>query len=355
MDQDKINDTTWKELVVYYHPACREHDPRGHIENPERLLKAMEILNSAGVWSMADLRGQSPASENDISSVHTTEYLLRVKNMCARGAGMLGDGTPACQRSYEAALLAAGGALAAVDSVLTGAYKRALALVRPPGHHALPDGAMGFCIFNNIALAARRAQVKYNLKRIMILDWDAHHGNGVQRIFYSDPGVLYCSMHRDFSYPATGWAERVGEGGGRGYNVNVPLPLRSGDADYRVAWKEIVVPLAGAYRPELVLVCAGFDAHAGDPIGGMNLTDRGFQWLFQKTLEVAEKYTGGRAVAVLEGGYNPAVLGRNLVHVIRNWSGKTREQVELPGMPKGETLQAVAKVKKAHAKYWESV
>ncbi|MBF7083826.1 histone deacetylase [Desulfallas sp. Bu1-1] len=344
--------TSSKDIVVYYHPGCLEHNTRGHVENPGRLAQTIDVLNSFGAWKVADLRGHAPASEDDIDTVHNPHYRLRVRDLCGRGVGMLGNSTPACRQSYKAALLAAGGALAAVDSVVTGAYRRALALVRPPGHHALPDMAMGFCIFNNPALAARRAQLRYGVKKILLLDLDAHHGNGVERIFYSDPGVLYCSLHRDFSYPVTGWVEKTGEGRGRGYNVNIPLPLRSGDADYRAAWDEIIAPLAAAYRPELVLVCAGFDAHAGDPVGGMNLTDRGYEWLFREVLAIAEKYAGGKIAATLEGGYNPEVLGRNVLAMIRQWSGNAGSEIKITGKPKKETSQVLEEVKKVQGETW---
>lgn len=309
-----------KEMVVYYHPWCLEHDTRGHVENPGRLARTMDALDSSGVWRVADLRGHSPASEEDIDTVHHPHYRRRVKDLCGRGVGMLGNGTPACRRSYEAALLAAGGALAAVDAVLAG--------------------------------AARRARTKYGVSKILVLDWDAHHGNGVERIFYDNPGVLYCSLHRDFSYPVTGWVEKTGEGMGRGYNVNIPLPLRSGDADYQAAWNGIIAPLAAAYRPELVLVCAGFDAHAGDPIGGMNLTDRGYLWLFHQALAIAEKYAGGKMAATLEGGYNPGVLARNVVTMVKIWSGIGREAISIEGEPKKETLRVLGEVRKVHGETW---
>lgn len=342
-----------KQLVVFYHPGCMEHDVRGHVEGTDRLSGVVDLLRSSGVMEMADLRGQCPASEQDIETVHRHHYRLQVRELCRQGVGMLGNSAPVCRRSYEAALLAAGGALAAVDAVMTGTYRRALALVRPPGHHALPDMAMGFCIFNNPALAARRAQLRYGVERILLLDWDAHHGNGVERTFYEDPGVLYISLHRDLSYPATGRVEKAGAGPGTGYNVNIPLPLRSGDADYKLAWEEVVAPLAAAYRPELVLVCAGFDAHAGDPLGGMNLTDRGFEWLYHATLDIVERYAGGRLAATLEGGYNPAVLGRCLVNLVWAWSGGGPERVSITGYPKPATRQALREVQQLHRAAWD--
>jgi len=341
-----------KDLVVLYHPGCLIHDISGHVESAERLTETMDLLNSSGAWSMAELRGQCPAGEADIETVHDPVYRKKVEDLCRRGVGMIGNSTPVCRRSYEAALVAAGGALAAVDAVMTGSYRRALALVRPPGHHAMADMAMGFCIFNNPALAARRAQLKYGVERILVVDWDAHHGNGVERIFYRDPGVLYFSMHRDYSYPVTGWVEKAGEDAGRGYNVNVPLPLKSGDADYRAAWEQVLVPLAGEYRPELVVVCAGFDAHARDPIGGMNLTDNGFSWLFRAAIDIAETYAGGRVLATLEGGYNPAVLARNVLELINVWSGGDSGRVEIEGNPKPKTLQVLEEAVQLHGKSW---
>lgn len=341
-----------KAMVVYYHPGCRQHDIDGHLEGTGRLDEALAALQAGGAWSMADLGGQCPASEQDIERVHTPAYRRRVRDLCRQGVGMLGNSTPACRRSYEAALLAAGGALAAVDAVLTGAYLRSLALVRPPGHHALPDMAMGFCIFNNPALAVKRAQDVYGVERVLVLDWDAHHGNGVERVFYADPGVLYISIHRDFAYPATGRVEKAGEGPGLGYNVNIPLPLRSGDEDYLLAWDQVVAPLADAYRPQLVVVCAGFDAHAADPIGGMNLTDRGFNRLHQAVLELATTHAGGRIVATLEGGYSPEVLGRNLLSLVRCWCGYPDRVRETGDQPGRHTWSALEEVKRVHRATW---
>jgi len=195
--------------------------------------------------------------------------------------------------------------------------------------------------------------VKYGVQRILVVDWDAHHGNGMERIFYRDPGVLYFSLHRDFAYPATGWVERTGEGAGRGYNVNVPLPIRSGDADYRTAWETVLVPLADAFRPELVVVCAGYDAHAGDHIGGMNVTDAGFAWLHRSVMEIAGLHAGGRIIVTLEGGYNPDVLARNVLGLLNVWTGRETEKATIAGKPKAATRKVLERVRQVHGDKWK--
>ena len=341
-----------KNLVIFYNPACLEHNISGHAESPERVTRAMEMLDTAGAWSVADLQEHPPAPESAIGSVHDRTYRHKVKELCRQGINRIGNSTPVCRKSYHAALVSAGGALAATGAVMSGRYRRALAMIRPPGHHAKKDLAMGFCIFNNAALAATHARSQYGLDRILVIDWDAHHGNGVEHIFYKDPGVLYFSVHRDYAYPVTGWAEKVGEGPGKGYNINVPLPLKSGDADYREVWNRILVPVAAAFKPQLVVVCAGFDAHTGDPLGGMNVTDNGFSWLFREVAGISEKYCGGKIVATLEGGYKPGILGRNLVELVNVWSGRKKGEEIIKGRPAQKTLQVVDNVIRAHSAYW---
>jgi acetoin utilization deacetylase AcuC-like enzyme len=210
---------------------------------------------------------------------------------------------PISAESYEAALVAAGGVLSAIDAVVEKKAANAFCAVRPPGHHSLKDKAMGFCIFNNVAVGAKYIQKKHNLSDILIVDWDVHHGNGTQATFYDDPSVLYFSTHQYPFYPGTGSEAEKGDGKGLNYNINVPLPIGSGDADYVKAFKEKLEPAALAFSPDFVLISAGFDAHKDDLLGGMKVTADGFAQLTQIVKEISEKCCEGRLVSVLEGGY----------------------------------------------------
>jgi len=211
--------------------------------------------------------------------------------------------TPVSRESYEAAVAAVGGVIAAVDGVMEGKVRNAFCAVRPPGHHAMKDRAMGFCLFNNVAVAARYAMKKHNLKKVLIVDWDVHHGNGTQAAFYDDPSVLYFSVHQHPFYPGTGTADEKGEGKAIGTKINVPLPAGSGDAEYRDALEKTLRPAAVAFRPELVLISAGFDAYEHDLLGRMKVTPQGFTELSRIVKAIAEGCCRGRIVSVLEGGY----------------------------------------------------
>ncbi|MGH7378420.1 MAG: histone deacetylase family protein, partial [Candidatus Methylomirabilales bacterium] len=214
--------------------------------------------------------------------------------------------------SYDVALRAAGGAVAAAAAVAEGRAGSAFALVRPPGHHALPDRGMGFCLFNNAAVAAAAARDRFGMRRILLLDWDVHHGNGTQAIFWRDPTVLYLSMHQENWYPYTGAWDEVGEGEGEGFTLNIPLPPETGDEGYRLLFEEVVVPLAGAFAPDLLLISAGYDAHFADPLSGMLVSAGGFRTMTELAVEAAGR-GGGRLAAVLEGGYDLPGLSTSVV------------------------------------------
>ena len=212
--------------------------------------------------------------------------------------------TPISEDSYDAALAAAGGVLAAVDAVMEGRIRNAFCAVRPPGHHSLPNQAMGFCLFNNVAIAARYLQKKHGVAKVLIVDWDVHHGNGTQEVFYDDPTVLYFSVHRYPFYPMTGSKAERGAGDGLGFIINVPLPAGTGDAEYRKAFREILMPKAMDFDPDFVLVSAGFDAHEDDPLGGMEVSSEGFAEMSRLVKQIADRCCEGRLVSVLEGGYD---------------------------------------------------
>lgn len=290
-------------MALYDDPIFREHDSGpGHPERPERLDAVREGLRKHGLEGRLSVLTPRAARQEELLRVHTEAHLSRIA--ATEGKTVCFDlDTQAGPRSYAAALLAAGAVVDAVDRVLAGQIDRAFCLVRPPGHHAEADRAMGFCLFNNVALGAAHA-LAGGLDRVMIIDFDVHHGNGTQAIFYPDPRVLYVSSHAFPFYPGTGALGEVGEGAGRGFTVNLPLPQGMGDPEYARVYREIVAPLGEAFAPELVLVSAGFDAYDGDPLAGMHLTERGYAELTAACLEVAAGSAKGRAVFVLEGGYD---------------------------------------------------
>ena len=277
----------------------------GHPEAPERLTVIVNRLKDKGLYGQLSELKSSPAPVEWITTVHNREYVERVRQSCQKGAKYLDSmDVPISEQSYEAAVAAVGGVLSAVDAVIDGEIENAFCAVRPPGHHAMEDTAMGFCIFNNIAIAARYIQNKYLLERVLIVDWDVHHGNGTQAAFYDDPNVLYFSVHQYPFYPMTGDESERGLGKGLNYNINVPMPAGCGDSEYKEAFEEILKPTALAFEPEFVLISAGFDAQEMDLLGGMGVTAEGFAELTRIVKGLAERCCEGRIVSILEGGYN---------------------------------------------------
>ncbi len=287
-------------------PAYRRHDTGPyHPEQPARLDAIEQRLRERGLTAHLLAVTPSPAALEWVSTIHSPQYIERVRRSCAAGMPCIDSAdVSVCPESYAVALLAAGGVLAAIDAVATAQARNAFCAVRPPGHHALRDRAMGFCLFNNIAIAARYAQGKHKLGKVLIVDWDVHHGNGTQAAFYDDPTVMYVSVHRDPFYPGSGKAAEKGAGAGLSYTLNVPLPVGSGDAEYRQAFIESLVPAALAFTPDLILVSAGFDAHQADPLGGMRVTAAGYRTVTQMVKDLAARCCAGRLVTVLEGGYD---------------------------------------------------
>jgi acetoin utilization deacetylase AcuC-like enzyme len=304
------------------HPRCVEHDLPGHPEHAGRLRAIWRRLDEAGLNArMTNLQAE-PATDEMILSVHTPEYLELLRQVESKyfdRTVRLDADTYFTPTSREISYLAAGGTVQAVDAILKGTANNSLVVVRPPGHHAMPEHAMGFCIFGNIAIAARYSQRHYNIKRVMIVDYDVHHGNGTEAMFYDDPSVLFISYHqygRGF-YPATGAIEDTGTGAGEGYNVNIALPSGHGDTTYAATFAEIIAPLAARFQPELILVSAGFDAHWTDPIAGMRLSVTGFDHLNRELMGLANTYCGGKIAFVVEGGYNVDALGYGVAAAAR--------------------------------------
>ena len=278
--------------------------PKGHPERPERISAIVERLKQSGL--LADLTpiAPAPAAVEWIAAVHSPQYIERVKKACAAGAAYVDSrDAPVSPQSYNVALMAAGGVLAAVDAVMAEKVRNAFCAVRPPGHHACRDRSMGFCLFNNVAIAARYVQRKHKLARVLIVDWDVHHGNGTQAAFYDDPTVMYFSVHQHPFYPHTGTAAETGTGKALGHTINVPLPAGSGDREYQKAFQEKLLPAAMAFHPDFVLISAGFDAHEHDLLGGMKVTARQYAAQTRIVKQIAAECCRGRLVSVLEGGY----------------------------------------------------
>jgi len=311
---------------VVYSPRYLDHNPGyDHPDTPSRLQVIMEELNRNDVFESEKciLVKPKPATIETVERVHEHDYVQLVQRICASGGGVLDLGdTVVSRESFEVALLAVGGALEAIDLVATGKCDNAFALVRPPGHHAGAYYASGFCLFNNIAIAATHLLRDKGLNRILILDLDAHHGNGTQEIFYDTDRVLYVSLHQDpRGFPGTGFADEIGEGKGLGYTVNVPFPYRIDDQIYLKAFDEIVVPVTRQYKPQFILASAGFDGHYTDPIGGLALSTNCYTRVFSKTLDLAAQLCHGRLVAILEGGYSLSFLGKITTAVISKMAG----------------------------------
>jgi acetoin utilization deacetylase AcuC-like enzyme len=302
-----------------YDPIYLKHDTgAGHPERPERLTAVVERLEQKGLLQRLVRLKPAPASLEWITTVHSPEYVERVRKSCQAGARYVDTpDAPTSRDSYEVALYAVGGVQAAVDAVMDGKVRNAFCAVRPPGHHALKDKSMGFCLFNNIAIAAKYLQKKHHLAKILIVDWDVHHGNGTQAMFYDDPTVFYFSTHQSPFYPGTGGAEERGVGKGLGFTRNIPLAAGCGDADYKKAFLEELKPAAAAFRPDFILVSAGFDSAKGDLLGRMNLTPEGFAELTRIVKGIADQYCQGRLVTVLEGGYNLQSLAASVEAHVR--------------------------------------
>ncbi len=307
---ESSRETAAPKVGLVYHPTYLEHETApGHPERPARLTAIIKGLEESGLYAELVKIDPRPAPEEWVGTVHTAEYMKRAKASCARGLDYLDTPDVSISaKSYDVALLAAGAGLAALDAVVGGKVSAVFCAVRPPGHHAMPDEALGFCIFNNIAIAARYAQKEHGLKRVLLVDFDVHHGNSTEAVFYADGSVLHFGIHRYPFYPGTGGAGNEGQGAGLGCNINVPLPAGADIHAYREAFANRLKPAALEFKPDIVLISAGFDAHRDDPLGGMMLTSNDYGELTGMIREIAEECCAGRLVSFLEGGYDLDVL-----------------------------------------------
>jgi len=331
-----------------------------HIEVPRRLETIYRMLDDNGLQSRLIPVAPRFASLEEIETVHSPEYIEKILDTAGEPLRYLDPDTVTSELSCEAAFLAAGGVLEAVKGVMTGGLDTAFAFVRPPGHHAEKTRQLGFCIFNNVALAAAYARKQFGLSRILIVDWDVHHPNGTQHIFESTPEVLLFSTHRFPFFPGTGDMNETGFGDGTGFTINVPLPPQRDDGDFCLMYEKLLAPVALEYRPQLMLVSAGFDTHYDDPIGGMRVTEQGYRHLTRMLLGLADKTCGGKAVFVLEGGYDLGALRRSTKAVLEIMAaGDQRDPgQEGEGWRTQETSPVpdiIEEVKKLHEPLWKSL
>jgi acetoin utilization deacetylase AcuC-like enzyme len=302
--------------LLYRHPAFQEHRTGAHPEHPRRCQAIDEHLTAAGLPNRCFEPNWSPATAAQLGRLHDPAYVAEIERYAAAGGGRLEADTVLSERSYEVACLAAGAVGDATRRVLAGEARTALCLVRPPGHHARPRDAMGFCLFNNVALGAQAAIAEHGLARVLVIDWDVHHGNGTQELFWEDGRVGFLSIHRWPFYPGTGAADETGSGRGLGWIANVPVAYGTSQPAYHAQFERALEALAAKVEPQLVFLSAGFDAHREDPIGSLGLETEDFGRLTQSVIQVANQYAEGKVVSVLEGGYHPQRLAESVgVHL----------------------------------------
>jgi acetoin utilization deacetylase AcuC-like enzyme len=340
-------------VAIITSPEYLKHDFPDHPENAGRLRAIEAALDSPALGLREFLVHLAPkrATEEQIAAAHSPAYVDALRRAMAEAPAYVESApTYIVPDSYEVACLAAGGAIRAVDAVLAGEAESAFALIRPPGHHARPHQPMGFCLFNNIAIAARHALTRPGIERVLIVDFDVHHGNGTQDMFYSDPAVLFISSHQSPLYPYTGAAEETGDGPGLGFNLNLPLPAKAGDQAFERMAAEIIEPAADRFQPNLVLVSAGFDAHWLDPLAGLQLSLRGYEKLTRSLAAIAARHCASRLVLCLEGGYHPPALSGGITTVLRTLMGESNipDSLGPPPRPEPDIQPHIVRFKNIH-------
>ncbi|MDQ7782240.1 MAG: histone deacetylase [Desulfomonilaceae bacterium] len=342
-------------------PVYLQHDMGSfHPESPERLRVIYEMIDQSPLKLNLTEIPVRQATIDELSDNHDRRYVERIAATEGRLSTFLDPDTSTCAYSWEAASKAVGGIFNLLDAMMDGRIRNGFALVRPPGHHAEHHRAMGFCLFNNVALAARYAINGQGMERVAVVDWDLHHGNGTQNSFYTDPKVLFLSTHQFPHYPGTGRIAEVGNGPGEGFTVNVPLGLGAGDAEYVTVFHSVVAPLLEAYKPELILVSAGFDAHRNDPLGGMRLTEAGYEQMVRILMHLAKDLCSGRLVLTLEGGYDLAALRDSVELILSSLGSYDPDNESVPLEPSLDDLSGSFKsrlsdVLSTQRKYWPNL
>lgn len=327
-----------------------KHNPgRFHPERPERLQALLDLASQLDTKKFRILPPKA-ATRGDVESCHESGYVDLVESTSKENQYALDGDTITCRDSFGVGLLAVGGFLRLLDSIAGGESANGLALVRPPGHHALRKRAMGFCLFNTVAIGARHLKSRHGAERVLIMDWDVHHGNGTQEAFYDDPSVLYISTHQHPYYPGTGAVEETGVSRGEGYTVNIPLPAGCGDGEYVQVFKDIVVPAAVRFAPEWILVSAGFDPHRRDPLGGMGVTEEGFAVMARLLLQLADRCAGGKIAFLLEGGYDLSALKNSVAAVLGEMPGSGKKDAAVK-QASDRIQPLIQRILQTHEKY----
>jgi acetoin utilization deacetylase AcuC-like enzyme len=368
-DERYLRHDTGAQATVRMRGGSFEPSPEGHPSSTNITKRIKEFLDGSGLTAMMQPVAVRAASDDELAVYHTRAYIDGVRSHVQGGPmqgvwGEIESDTPLSAGSFEAAICAAGGAMNGVQAIMQGEVRNAYALLRPPGHHAVSNRAMGFCIFNNAVVAAHYARRAFGLERIMIVDWDVHHGNGIQDAFYADSEVLFVSLHQHNWYPKlSGELEQVGSGAGAGYTVNIPLPAGTGDRGYRAAFEQLVIPIGLQYRPQLIIISAGQDANWLDPLAQQMVTMPGFRDLSQLMLDLAEEVCDGRLLLLQEGGYSLAYVPYCTVAVVEPLLGIDLGLVDLyEGSSEvercktiftQETRNALAAAKKWHSNWWK--
>jgi acetoin utilization deacetylase AcuC-like enzyme len=347
-----------KRTGIVLDPRYADHCPGpDHPDCPERQTVLQDMLNEADMQGHFVRIMPRSAKKEELLQVHSPKYIQKLESTQGKAFTYLGPDTQASQFSYDAALLAAGGLCRAIELVHAGQLDNAFAMVRPPGHHAERSKAQGFCLYNNVAVGVRFAQNRLGLGRILVVDWDLHHGNGTQHCFEADPTVLFFSVHQAVAYPGGGKFSEAGQGRGKGRTVNIPLRAGCGDAEYVSIFEKILRPVALEFGPQLVLVSAGFDIHLDDPFGGMQVTQHGFAGLTRSLLTTADKCCGGKVVMTLEGGYDLEALRNSVKAVLRELAGlqATDPAAIAAGVDDRVLAYLLWRVRRVHGRYWKSL
>ena len=340
---------------IVRHPLFIDHlEGIPHVESPDRLVTIYGMLDGedmAGRYTAVEPR---PATDEEITAVHSERHLEMVRATAGQRLCSLDPDTQTSPKSFEAAMLAAGGLIELCDRVVEGKLKNGFALVRPPGHHAEAGRAMGFCLFNNVAVAAMHLRNKRDVGKVLIVDWDLHHGNATQHSFDADPSILYFSTQQWPYYPGSGGLEEVGRGQAKGFTVNVPLSMGHGDAEFYAIFRKILEPIGRRYDPDMIMVSAGFDTYYRDPLGGMDVTPRGYAAMTRVMMELADEVCGGRLVYTLEGGYNLEGLSQGVKAVLMELDGRSPlDDDYFSALNEKPLPKIIERVLNVQRKYWE--